>query len=365
MLSLLLALCAAIAPASPAGHPIDVQIVVGHGLYLVKAEQDAPDAWVQFSIPIPYRGQTPLAEVVTSDPPDKIQALSIVAEGANRLLRVYLRPLAASESVLLRANTFVLVRRENQPSGEGAALPGASDIPADVRKYLEPAPGVESDDPRIQKIAKGFARRDLKSLVDDLFEFLKENVQSGSGPQRSIEVLERGSAVCTGFANLSAALLIAAKVPTRVLACIYIGMAQQEHYIVEAWTPKLGWSKIETSTKTFPLGDSRHLILRIVDPTSPRSGGSVPLYVPVASGVKVEVGGGPTRTWQSAEAIETQQVPEDEIEAIEAAARKAFEAFVKPSPGARFLLVPKSKAPSALKSRGKKILELLESRLDG
>ena len=87
--------------------------------------------------------------------------------------------------------------------------------------------------------------------------------------------------------------------------------------------------------------------------------------MPVGSGVKVEFGGGPKHHWQSAESIETQQVPEDEIEAIEAAARKAFDAFVKPSPGARFLLVPKSKAPSALKSRGKKILELLESRLDG
>jgi transglutaminase-like putative cysteine protease len=370
MLSFLFALCTAIAasvPASmPAGHPIDVQLVVAHGLYQVTTDVSVPESWVQFSIPVPYRGQTPVAEVVTSDPPDKIKALTIVGEGSNRLLRVYLQPLVAGQPVLVRANTFVLVRREKALTGEATALPSGNDVPADVRKHLEPAAGVDASDDRIEKIAKGFARRDLKSLVDELFEFMTRNVKAGDGPQGAADVLVRGSATSAGNANLAAALLIAAKVPARILPCIVIGVSQEEYYIVEAWTPKLGWSKLEPTTKTFPLDDSKELILRFVDPTTPRSAGSLPLYKPIAAGVKVDFGAvPPSHDWQSAEVIENQQVPEGELDAIEVAARKAFEALVKPVTGARFLLVPKTKPPAALRVRGKKLLELIEHRLDG
>jgi transglutaminase-like putative cysteine protease len=333
-------------------------------MYAVHVVKSAIEPWVQFSIPIPYRGQTPLAELVSSEPPDKVSGFSIVRDSLNRYLRVFLRPLAAGEHVKLCANTIVLVRREKSPAGDGVALASMNEIPADVRKYLEPAPGVEAGDARIRTIAKGFSRRDLKTAVADLLAFLAKNVKGGSGTQGAIDVLERGTAACTGHANLGAALLIAAEVPTRILPCILIGRQQQEHFIVEAWTPELGWSKIETTGKIFPLDDSRHLILRFVDPSSPRSGGDVPLYCPIASGVDVHFGG-ENHAWQSARVLEKARLEEDELDVIEACARKTFDALIEtPHDSACQRFVPTTRAPAGIGARGKKLLEMLQRYLD-
>jgi transglutaminase-like putative cysteine protease len=349
-----------------AGHPIDVQIAVGRSQYSVRAGEATRDAWVQVPIPIPYRGQTPMAIDVMSNPLEKVGRLSIVAEGANRYLRIDMRPLAAGEEVILHTKTFVLLRREKLPAGENIALPSGSDFPADVRKYLEPAPGIDVADARVQKIAHTFSHRDLKSAVDELFDYLSKNVKSGTGPQGAIDVLERGSATSAGNANLAAAVLNAARIPTRLLSCMLISETQPEYFIVEAWTPKLGWSKIETTMKTFPLDDSKHLVLRFVEPSSARSKENVPICPPIGHGLDAELAApSAEHPWPFVEVLETQQVPEDEVEAIEAAERKAFEALIeKPAPWSRVILVPKTKPPAALKARGKHLLELCESRLD-
>jgi hypothetical protein len=359
----LLTLVAALVP--PSSHPIDVQIVVAHGLYLAEAQAATQDAWMQFTNPIAYRGQVPGAIVVTSEPPDKVQRIALANEGGDRLLRVYFRPLAPGETVLVRSNTFVFLHRDKQPTGEGVALPSGTDVPADVKKYLEPSPGVDAADARIQKIAKAIPRRDLKGFADDMIDYLSKSVKEGTGPQGALDVIERGSASSAGNANLAAALFIAAKIPTRLLACSTIEALHTERYIVEAWTQKLGWSKLEPTLHTFPLDDSLHVILRVVEPSAKRTNG-VPLLQPVGHGVSCELGiVAPATGWLSAERIETQQEPEEELEAIETAARKAWDAMVdKPLNASRVVLVPSAKAPAAVKARGKKLLELLESRLD-
>jgi transglutaminase-like putative cysteine protease len=368
MIPSLLTLFASAAPAVTSGHPIDVQIIVGRVQYVVQANEATRDAWVQFPIPIAYRGQTPMAEVVVTAPPDKASRLSIVSDGTNRYLRVDLHELAPDERVVVHSKTFVLVRREVQPFGEGVVLPGPAEVPADVKRYLDSVPGLDAGDPRIQKIAKGFGRRDLKSEVDELFDFLSKNVkaEAGSGPQGALNVLERGSAEPAGSANLATSILIAAKIPARIVSCISIVDPKADYFLVEAWTQKLGWSKIDPTLHTFPLDDSKHLVMRFVEPSSIRSKDSVPVYMPVVHGVSAAFDPPtPDRPWGSAEVLESQQVPEEEVEAIEAAARKAFDGLIgKPVPWARAVLVPHAKAPAVLKARGKKILELVESRLD-
>jgi transglutaminase-like putative cysteine protease len=365
MLSLTLALLVAHVEPLRFGHPIDVQIVVGRSQYAVKAAEATRDAWIEIPIPIPYRGQTPMAEDVMSNPADKVSRISIVADGANRSLHIDLRELAAGEEVVLHSKTFLLLRRDKQSSGENIALPSGNDFPPDVRKYLEPAPGVEVGDARIQKIARTFSHRDLKSAADELFDILTKNVKPGNGPQGAVDVLEHGSASSAGNANLAAAVLNAARIPTRILSCMLISESKPDYFIVEAWTPKLGWTKIEPTEKIFPLDDSKHLIVRFVEPASARSNENVPISPVASRGVDVDsAGSSAEHPWPFVEVLETQQVPEDEVEAIEAAERKAFDALEKPAPGARVVLVPKKKAPAALKSGGKKFLELLESRLD-
>jgi hypothetical protein len=376
MISLLVAsLCASIvsraaSASTAAGHPIEVQIVVGRVQYSVQADEAARDAWIQFPIPIVYRGQTPMAEVILTAPPDKVSRLSIVADGPNRYLRADLHELVPGERIVVHSKTFVLLRHEIGSFGEGVSLPG--EVPADVKRYLDSVPGVDAGDARVQKIAKGFTRRDLKSVVDELFDFLGKNVKtsSGSGLQGALDVLERGSGDAAGIANVATSILIANKIPARILPCISVLDPLADSFLVEAWTQKLGWSKVDPTLRTFPLDDAKHIVLRFVEPTNGPSGmrskDGVPVYTPLVHGVSATIEAPPSdKTWRAAEVLETQQVPEEEIEAIETAEKKAFEALIeKPVPSSRTVLVPHAKAPAAVKTRGKKLLELLESRLD-
>src|SRR5262249_39722147 len=155
---------------------------------------------------------------------------------------------------------------------------------------------------------------------------LSKNVKTstGSGPQGALEVLERGSADPAGIANVVTSLLIAGKIPARILPCISVVDPSSESYLVELWTPKLGWSKLDPLMRTFPLDGAKHLVLRFVErtngPSGSRSKDGVPVYGPLVHGVSALIEPPPTdKTWRAAEVLETQQVPEDEVEAIEAA----------------------------------------------
>lgn len=367
VLAAVLAALASPVATVPSDGVVAAKLVAGRLSFFAAAKDDASEPWVRVSTPIPYRGQTPLGIVVRSEPPGRVRSLAVEAEGEDRLVRVALAPMKAGERVKLVAETIALLRMGGPPDGRGVALAKPAELTEEMRAYLSPAPGVDSGDPRIVEIAAKFSRKDLHAVVNDTLGWLRENVAGGSGPQGALDVLERKSAACTGHANLGAALLIAAGVPTRILPCILVGMDQQEHYIVEAWTPKLGWSKVETTTKTFPLGDSVHLVLRFAGPKTPRSSGSVPLYHPVGgpegAGVSADYEKNEKHCFQSAEILETLELRDGEAEAIETAARKAFEALrEKPAKGGSILLVPKN-LPREVKARGRKLVEDVEKKL--
>jgi transglutaminase-like putative cysteine protease len=349
---------------------IQATLAVGHGQFAMTAEGAAEEPWIRFSIPFPYEGQTPLAIRVKTDPPNRAVRLQVDKERENRLLRVGLRTLAKGESVRVWADSFVLLRSRDLPTGEGTALPSAKDLGPAVQEYLRPAPGIDAEDPEIRKAAAGFPRSDLRGYVIEMFRFmdgaLKRDAQVAGGPQGAKEVLQRGGAVCTGNANLAASLLIAGKIPARVLPCVMIGQKQQEHYVVEAWTPSLGWSRLESTMRMFPLDDTKHLILRIAYPDSYRSTASVPLYWPVGSeGVKARYDGDPGNgCWQAAEVLTTFSLDAADADLLESAARKAFDDLVAtPFQGGDVRLVRATTPPPSLGEKGRKVLEEVERRL--
>lgn len=299
---------------------------------------------IDVSVPFPFAAQTPLALRVDSEPPGVVRQLEVLAERENRPLRVHLAPLTPGTTVKLHVRTLVLVRRRELPDGEDIDLVPLARVPDELREYLQPAAGIESENGLIRRIAGTFRDRDLAEVTSDLFEFLKREIQGGGGDQGALATLESKDAACTGHANLGAALLIAAGVPTRVLACVMVGAVQQEHYVVESWTKALGWSRVETTLKLFPVPDALHAILRVVYTDSPRGEGNVPLFWRGSEGVVAATDGAAldkAGCWQAAKESAQIALERSAVETIVSSAREAFEARVEsPHDGAWVRLVP-------------------------
>jgi hypothetical protein len=293
------------------------------------------NAWAQFSVPFPFTGQIPLAIELASDPPGRIERAEVVAERENRLLRLHVAPATEGERIRISALTTVLFDDRPLSDGTKVKLPKARSLPDDVSQHLRPAPGVESDDERIVAIAERFSRRDLGEVTRETLAFLDETLGTPDGgyPQNAVACLERGDGVCTGHANLGAALLIAAGVPTRILACVLVGMEQQEHYVIETWTPKLGWARAETTTGEFPLPPSKHLILRVVYPDTARNAGFAPIYMEASPGSELQPGFGALDKegcWQSGEHLESFFVDSRGLERLRELSAETFETLDAP-----------------------------------
>lgn len=334
------------------GEHIATQLSAHFGTYVVRAKNKAKEPWVALSIPFPFERQVPLALRVTSEPPDQVARLEVLEDGDNRPLRVYLVPQERDSEVRLRVETLTWIADRPVSTGEGVALPKKR-IPKDVKEHLEPAVGIDLAADAVKDAAKEFDRTDFASLMKDVAGFLSERLTyaGGSPTQGAEECLSSGKAVCTGFANTAASLLIASGLPTRILASTQLDGRLQEHYIIETWTPDLGWSRFESTMARFPWEDSKNLILRVVTSDAFRNSGDVPIYV--------QTGGGGTggfwmdpkdSCWQGANLVASPLVPAGEFDRVHEAAAEAFEGLRKrPAESPRTSLLPTGKDLKKLK----------------
>lgn len=313
------------------GDVIPVQLAVHHGDYVVRTAGSKKDAWVALSIPFPFAKQMPLAIRVTSEPAGMVKELKVLEDRENRPLRVVMNPLPAGSEVKLRVETLTMVADRSTSKGVEIELANPKKLPKEVKQHLNDAPGVDVKDKNIKAAATAFRRDDFASLMSDVQTYLKENLEyDGGNSQGAVECLDRGKAVCTGFANVAASLLIAADVPTRILACTQLSGRLQEHYIVEAWTPELGWSRMESTMAAFPWRDTANLIVRVVYPDAWRSQGDVPLFVEVSKGANGGFRMDPQDTcWQGADTLAGALLTEADFDAICAAAGNRFDAMRK------------------------------------
>ncbi len=358
---MLLAALALALLAAPPGTTVQVALIESHTNLSVTCQAGAANASLDASLPIPYRGQTPLAIRSVTRPAGKVAQLSIVQRDGNPSLHVTFEELAAGETLELDLVTQLMSTTQLPSDGRGVKLCAASEIPAEIRPFLEPAAGIESKDERILKIGKEISRKDLAHAAGDVLGWLGKNIQNGSGPQGALAVLERKSAACTGYANLGAAIFIAAGIPARILPNILVGAEQQEHYIVEVWTRELGWSKVETSGGTFPLGDSLHVVLRIMGPEAPRSSGGVPIVRPQGSGVEASFRMDAKYCMQGATRLGTFELDEQDEKRLRESARAAFEELARrPAQGPAAMLIDSKKLGRNLGSQARKLVERIE-----
>lgn len=152
-----------------------------------------------------------------------------------------------SQKITPLSNTSVEVEQYTKPyietNNEYPILPGL--YPVDVQQYLLPVSGsIQSDNPQIislgQQIVNGSTNQ--TQIIENTILWLQNNIDlnapSTYEPQDALSVLLRGTAVCMGYANLTAAILRSVGIPTKVVTgCAgTIGHAWNETYF-----HNIGW----------------------------------------------------------------------------------------------------------------------------
>jgi hypothetical protein len=310
---------------------VGATLAVARGSYSIEATKGACDEpWVEFSIPLPLGGQTPLALRVISEPPGAVQSLRLMPDRENRPLRVQCKPVRPGDVIKLTAETVVLLHDRPPVALNQVRLPAAQKVPPPVKAHLLAAPGLRPDDPTVRAAADKLSRDDLASLFTDLRGFLEYKLaHSGDGQDHAIHESQHDMAVGSRWANLTASVLMACGVPTRLLACTGIDGSLQERYVLEAWTEKLGWTRLDPFGE-FPWGDTRNIVLRVIYPDAPRTAENIPTFVLGADGIFGAPDMNPvTLDWQAAETLGSFALPRAELAALEGSARAAYEALAK------------------------------------
>src|SRR5262249_60490433 len=113
-------------------------------------------------------------------------------------------------------------------SGGPAAWKG----PPPAKLHLPPSPGLPPDDPAVRSAADKLSHDDFASLFTDLRGFLEYKLaHSGDGQDHAIRESQHDMAAGARWANLTASVLMACGVPTRLLACTGLDGSLQERYV--------------------------------------------------------------------------------------------------------------------------------------
>ena len=133
-------------------------------------------------------------------------------------------------------------------------------VPSDVSPYLSPTKQVQSDDPRIRKLAKELTQ-DVTiqfDAVQRILTWIVDNLRYVTPPAKydALYGLEARKGNCQNFSHLSAALMRAVSIPVRIVNGVTLNkpfnvsrkggvltfkMGQGRHSWIEVWFRDLGW----------------------------------------------------------------------------------------------------------------------------
>ncbi|MEJ2364745.1 MAG: transglutaminase domain-containing protein [Deltaproteobacteria bacterium] len=141
----------------------------------------------------------------------------------------------------------------------GTSFP-LDNVPSDVSPYLSPTKQVQSDDPRIRKLAKELTQ-DVTTQFDAvqrILTWIVDNLRYVTPPAKydALYGLEARKGNCQNFSHLSAALMRAVGIPVRIVNGVTLNqpfnvsrkggvltfkMGQGRHSWIEVWFEDLGW----------------------------------------------------------------------------------------------------------------------------
>src|SRR5258706_778110 len=125
---MLLAALALATLAAPPGTTVKVALIESHTNISVKRQAGVTNASLDASLPIPYRGQSPLVIRAITRPPDRVAQLSRVEQDGNSLLHVVFKEVAQDETLELDLVTLVMSTSALPSDGRGVKLCAASEI---------------------------------------------------------------------------------------------------------------------------------------------------------------------------------------------------------------------------------------------
>lgn len=352
--------------SSERGELLSTTLAVHHGTYVIRTAAKSKQPWVALSIPFPFELQRPLAIRVTSEPSGQIAELDVYEDGENRPLRVRLKEQKRGAEVKLRIETLTWLADRPLSDGVGVELPKLKRLPKPVRQHMDPAPGLDIDSESVKDQAARFSKDDLSVLMREFSAYIRSRItyKVGSPTQGAEDCLASGKAVCTGFANSAASLLIASGVPTRILACVGLSGRLQEHYLVELWTKALGWSRYESTLSLFPYADSKNMILRIVYSDAPRNSIAAPIFVGTGGGATGGLWLDPEDgCWQGGDLYASPLMSRSDFDALQKSARESFEGLLrKPVKGGVARFTPEGRVLKKLKlgKRGGSLVERVD-----
>ncbi|MGE3174659.1 MAG: transglutaminase family protein [Planctomycetota bacterium] len=234
----------------------------------VTAVRAADATTLRFPLPLAYRDQTPLTFRLQLDPPVDASARIEIGPGPNRVLALELRDLPALTKFAIAWQSTVLV----QPS-DFADVPRRAPFPkawpAEAEPWLASTWCCEHEDDRVAAVAAEVRgdETDVLRVIDRALDRAGKIFRDAEGRVTELTAVQaldhQGS--CTSCANLLAALLRGAGVPTRILSGYPLWSGPlQTHYIVEAWVPDHGWYPIESTRCQAPWPNHEQVNVSIV-----------------------------------------------------------------------------------------------------
>jgi len=135
-------------------------------------------------------------------------------------------------------------------------------LPSDIKKYLDPAPEVQSDDPKIKNLAEDLVKGSESEMdaIVRILNWVRYNVQYTCSKDLKVcegvtfgdakRTLKHRKGNCVNFANLSIALLRAAGIPAKMSGG-YVADSEYESLACHAWIavyiPEEGFVEFESS----------------------------------------------------------------------------------------------------------------------
>ena len=140
-------------------------------------------------------------------------------------------------------------------------------VPADAARFLRSTAMVQSDDPRIQDLARRLTAgaRSARGAVEAILNHVVDHLEYQYDPPAhdALSALDRRIANCQGYSHLSMALLRAVGIPARVTVGISLSkgwrvqhpdgsitfkMGQGRHAWMEVFYPDIGWIPYDPQT---------------------------------------------------------------------------------------------------------------------
>jgi len=172
-------------------------------------------------VPIPTDWPEQEVRIMNEEKTSDVNISYETVDGGVRLMNVRISRLAAGEEA--KAVLTVEVRRRILLPPEDTSqfvLPDAKKLPADMRRYLQPSPKIESRDPKIRELAKEIGADETSAWrkVEAIYDWVREKVKYQNGPLKgALAALKDGTGDCEELTSLFIAICRAADIPARTV----------------------------------------------------------------------------------------------------------------------------------------------------